>query len=279
MWPRSPRRARSRDAAVQPPRHIFVPCGPRLSLRSRHDRAQPIAKRLDAGSGKVGLRIPEEDRDMASDRVLVVDDEPMVRDVLARYLTRDGFEVDIAADGEAALQALQASEPDLVVLDLMRPRLDGFEVFHRMRGAGIESPVIMLTARGEVTDRIVGLEVGADDYVSKPFSPKEVVARIKAVLRRGGANGDGEHEEDEALRFDGMTIDPRSREVVVSGSAVRLTAKEFDLLHHLASSPRTVFSRYRLLDELWDVAFEGDPATVTVHVRRIREKIEADPLS
>ena len=211
---------------------------------------------------------------MASDRVLVVDDEPMVRDVLARYLARDGFEVDIAADGEAALEAVRSTNPDLVVLDLMLPRLDGFEVFHRMRGAGIESPVIMLTARGEVTDRVVGLEIGADDYVSKPFSPKEVVARIKAVLRRGGAT-DG--EEDEVLRFNGMTIDPRSREVVVSGSSVRLTAKEFDLLHHLASSPRTVFSRYRLLDELWDVAFEGDPATVTVHVRRIREKIEVDP--
>ena len=213
---------------------------------------------------------------MASDRVLVVDDEPMVRDVLARYLARDGFEVEIAADGEAALEAARSTEPDLVVLDLMLPRLDGFEVFHRMRGAGIESRVIMLTARGEVTDRIVGLEVGADDYVSKPFSPKEVVARIRAVLRRSGA---GEGDADELLRFNGMTIDPRSREVVVSGSPVRLTAKEFDLLHHLASSPRTVFSRYRLLDELWDVAFDGDPATVTVHVRRIREKIEADPSS
>jgi two-component system, OmpR family, response regulator ResD len=212
---------------------------------------------------------------MASDRVLVVDDEPMVRDVLARYLARDGFEVDIAADGEAALAAVRSTEPDLVVLDLMLPRLDGFEVFHRMRGSGIESPVIMLTARGEVTDRIVGLEVGADDYVSKPFSPKEVVARIRAVLRRGAADAD----EDEVLRFDGLTIDPRSREVLVSGNPVRLTTKEFDLLHHLASSPRTVFSRYRLLDELWDVAFEGDPATVTVHVRRIREKIEDDPSS
>ncbi|HSJ17594.1 MAG TPA: response regulator transcription factor [Solirubrobacterales bacterium] len=216
---------------------------------------------------------------MGSDRVLVVDDEPMVRDVLARYLARDGFEVDIAADGEAALAALRAAEPDLVVLDLMLPRIDGFEVFHRMRGAGVHSPVIMLTARGEVTDRIVGLEVGADDYVSKPFSPKEVVARIKAVLRRGAAAGAGEEEDDEVLCFDGLTIDPRSREVLVSGDAVRLTAKEFDLLHHLASSPRAVFSRYRLLDELWDVAFEGDPATVTVHVRRIREKIEEDPSS
>jgi DNA-binding response OmpR family regulator len=214
---------------------------------------------------------------MASDRVLVVDDEPMVRDVLARYLARDGFEVDVAADGEAALEAVRSAAPDLVVLDLMLPRVDGFEVFDRMRGAGINSPVVMLTARGEVTDRIVGLEVGADDYVSKPFSPKEVVARIKAVLRRGAAVGGD--DEEEVLRFDGLAIDPRSREVVVSGASVRLTAKEFDLLYHLASSPRTVFSRYRLLDELWDVAFDGDPATVTVHVRRIREKIEADPSS
>jgi DNA-binding response OmpR family regulator len=212
---------------------------------------------------------------MTSDRVLVVDDEPMVRDVLARYLARDGFDVAVAADGEAALEALRSSEPDLVVLDLMLPRVDGFEVFDRMRGAGIQSPVIMLTARGEVTDRIVGLEVGADDYVAKPFSPKEVVARIRAVLRRGAAAGGD--EEEEVLNFDGLAIDPRSREVVVSGASVRLTAREFDLLYHLASSPRTVFSRYRLLDELWDVAFDGDPATVTVHVRRIREKIEADP--
>jgi DNA-binding response OmpR family regulator len=211
----------------------------------------------------------------AADRVLVVDDEPMVREVLARYRARDGFEVATAADGEAALAAFEANRPDLIVLDLMLPRVDGFEVFRRLRAGGAASPVIMLTARGEVTDRIVGLEVGADDYVSKPFSPKEVVARVRAVLRRSRAGAEG--DDGEPLRFDELEIDARTREVRAHGTAVRLTPKEFDLLHLLAASPRTVFSRYRLLDELWDVAFQGDPATVTVHVRRIREKIELDP--
>ncbi|MCD6016438.1 MAG: response regulator transcription factor [Geminicoccaceae bacterium] len=212
---------------------------------------------------------------IAADRVLVVDDEPMVRDVLARYLARDGFEVETVGDGEAALAAFEAVRPDLILLDLMLPRVDGFEVFRRLRAAGVASPVIMLTARGEVTDRIVGLEIGADDYVSKPFSPKEVVARVRAVLRRSRAAVDGEGADP--LRFGELEIDARTREVWAGGELVQLTPKEFDLLHLLASRPRTVFSRYRLLDELWDVAFQGDPATVTVHVRRIREKIEGDP--
>jgi DNA-binding response OmpR family regulator len=212
----------------------------------------------------------------SADRVLVVDDEPMVRDVLARYLARDGFEVETAGDGEAALAAVESAGPDLILLDLMLPRIDGFEVFRRLRQSGATSPVIMLTARGTVTDRIVGLEVGADDYVSKPFSPKEVVARVRAVLRRSRAAA-GQDDDADPLRFGELEIDARTREVRAGGSLVRLTPKEFDLLHLLASSPRTVFSRYRLLDELWDVAFQGDPATVTVHVRRIREKIEADP--
>jgi DNA-binding response OmpR family regulator len=210
-------------------------------------------------------------------RVLVVDDEPMVRDVLSRYLERSGFEVEAAADGERALAAFEARRPDLVLLDLMLPRVDGFEVFRQIR-AQAESPVIMITARGQTTDRIVGLEIGADDYVSKPFSPAEVVARVRSVLRRATAaprTGD----TDEVLRFDGLELDPRSREVRVAGARVALTPKEFDLLHFLASSPRTVFSRMQLLDELWDVAFDGDPATVTVHIRRLREKIEPDPSS
>jgi DNA-binding response OmpR family regulator len=207
-------------------------------------------------------------------RVLVVDDEPIVRDVLGRYLAGDGFEVHQAGDGEAALASFQADPPDLVLLDLMLPRKDGIEVFARIREHS-DTPVIMLTAKGQQADRIVGLEIGADDYVSKPFSPKEVVARVRAVLRRSraSANGDDSHP----LRFGELEIDARTREVRAGGALVRLTPKEFDLLYVLARSPRTVFSRYRLLDELWDVAFQGDPATVTVHVRRIREKIEADP--
>jgi DNA-binding response OmpR family regulator len=208
------------------------------------------------------------------ERVLVVDDEPMVREVLARYLARSGFEVSTAGDGEAALAAFEAAEPDLVLLDLMLPRLDGFEVFRRIREVRASSPVIMLTARGDVTDRIVGLEVGADDYVAKPFSPKEVVARVRAVLRRADTE---RAVDDRVLRYDDLEIDPRTREVRVGSDTVALTPKEFDLLHHLASSPREVFSRYCLLDELWDVAFDGDPATVTVHIRRLREKVEDDP--
>jgi DNA-binding response OmpR family regulator len=210
----------------------------------------------------------------AEPRVLVVDDEPMVREVLSRYLQREGFEVDVAADGEVALASFEAHRPDLVLLDLMLPRIDGLEVFRRIRTRA-QSPVIMLTARGDTTDRVVGLGMGADDYVSKPFSPAEVVARVRAVLRRTAARD--ESARVKPLRFDGLEIVPDSREVRVDGRLVTLTPKEFDLLHLLASSPRVVFDRYRLLDELWDVAFDGDPATVTVHVRRLREKLEADP--
>jgi DNA-binding response OmpR family regulator len=225
----------------------------------------------------VSERFPEDDLSAmdATARVLVVDDEPMVRDVLSRYLERNGFEVDAAADGELALEAFDARRPDLVLLDLMLPRVDGFEVFRRIRARG-DSPVIMITARGETTDRIVGLEVGADDYISKPFSPGEVVARVRSVLRRS-ASHDPRGDDGEVLALDGLELDPRSREVRVAGGLVSVTPKEFDLLLHFASNPRTVFSRMQLLDEVWDVAFDGDPATVTVHIRRLREKIEVDP--
>jgi DNA-binding response OmpR family regulator len=211
----------------------------------------------------------------AQGRVLVVDDEPVVCDVLTRYLERDGFAVDTAADGEEAVARFEATDPDLVLLDLMLPRLDGFAVFRAIRSRS-RSPVIMLTARGDVTDRIVGLEIGADDYISKPFSPSEVVARVRAVIRRTQP-GDPPGIRGPVLRFDGLEIEPRTREVRVRGRAVRLTPKEFDLLHLIASNPGVVYSRYQLLDEVWDVAFKGDPSTVTVHVRRLREKIEPDP--
>jgi DNA-binding response OmpR family regulator len=212
----------------------------------------------------------------AGARVLVVDDEPIVREVLSRYLTRAGFEVSAAADGQVALEIFEASRPELVVLDLMLPRVDGLEVFRRIR-ASDGAAVIMLTARGEETDRVVGLELGADDYVAKPFSPREVVARVRAVLRRTREVATADGGRREVLRFRGLEIDPGTREVSVDGREVELTPKEFDLLRFMAASPRTVFSRLRLLDELWDVAYEGDPSTVTVHIRRLREKIEADP--
>ena len=205
-------------------------------------------------------------------RVLVVDDEPIVVDVLTRYLTREGFEVATAHDGQEAVDAFPSFHPDLVLLDLMLPRVDGLEVFRRIRHQQ-EVPVIMLTARGEETDRVVGLELGADDYVTKPFSPREIVARVRAVLRRGDrpAAGGG------TMAHGDLEIDVRAREVRKGGAPVRLTPKEFDLLHLLASNPGQVFTRLDLLEELWDFAFDGDPSTVTVHVRRLREKMEDDP--
>jgi DNA-binding response OmpR family regulator len=212
----------------------------------------------------------------AEARVLVVDDEPIVREVLSRYLSREGFEVETAADGRAALDAFEATRPELIVLDLMLPQIDGLEVFRRVR-ARSGAAVIMLTARGEETDRIVGLELGADDYVAKPFSPREVVARVRAVLRRTRDAARVSPAGEEVLRFGELEIDPRTREVRVDGRPVELTPKEFDLLHYMASNPRTVFNRLHLLDELWDTSFAGDPSTVTVHVRRLREQIEPDP--
>ena len=210
---------------------------------------------------------------MPEPRILVVDDEPMVREVLARYLADEGFAVDTASDGSEALDAFQAARPDLVLLDLMLPLIDGYEVFTRMRAVA-PTPVIMLTARGDETDRLVGLDLGADDYVTKPFSPREVVARVRAVLRRSAPAMDS---PPGVLSFDGLSIDTARREVALRGEPVRLTRKEFDLLAFLAATPGVTFSREELLDEVWDLAWDSDTATVTVHVRRLREKIEDDP--
>ncbi|MGH2759120.1 MAG: response regulator transcription factor [Actinomycetota bacterium] len=203
--------------------------------------------------------------------VLVVDDEPIVREVLSRYLAREGYVVSTAADGAEALDAFERTTPDLVLLDLMLPSVDGFEVFRAIRRSR-ETPVIMLTAKGEESDRIVGLELGADDYVTKPFSPREVVLRVDALLRRT-APVPGR----EPLVFGTLEIDPGRREALLDGRRVDLTRKEFDLLYHFGSHPGVVFTRTRLLEEVWDFAFDGDPATVTVHIRRLRQKIEADP--
>ena len=209
---------------------------------------------------------------MAASRVLVVDDEPMVRDVLVRYLSLDGFEVSEAADGRSALERITENAPDLVVLDLMLPEIDGYEVLRRLR-ASSPTPVIMLTARGEETDRIVGLELGADDYITKPFSPREVVARVRAVLRRTNETT----AVDGALVFGDVTIDRGRRELVVRGTITPTTRKEFDLLAFLAASPGVTFTRAQLLEEVWDFAWDGDSSTVTVHIRRLREKVELDP--
>ncbi|MGI9030780.1 MAG: response regulator [Ilumatobacteraceae bacterium] len=209
---------------------------------------------------------------MPAPLVLVVDDEPMVREVVAQYLQRDGLRVCSLGDGTAALDWLTEHRPDLVVLDIMLPGTDGLEVLRRLRTAG-DVPVILLTAQTEELDRVRGLELGADDYVVKPFSPRELAARVRTVLRRsvGPVNG-------EVMDFDGLHIDPRAREVAVAGRAVALTTKEFDLLYALARSPREVLSRRELLSRVWDSAPEyQDPATVTVHVGRLRQKLETDP--
>jgi DNA-binding response OmpR family regulator len=210
---------------------------------------------------------------MQTARVLVVDDEPMVREVLARYLAKDGFVVDVAEDGEGALVVFDERRPDLVLLDLMLPKVDGLEVFRTMREHA-PTPVIMLTAKGEETDRVVGLELGADDYVTKPFSPREVVARVRAVLRRSATTTP---PPDGVLTFGDLTIDVPRREVRRGDRPVKLTRKEFDLLFLLGSNPGRTFTRSELLDEVWDFAWDGDTNTVTVHVRRLRAKLEDEP--
>ncbi len=204
--------------------------------------------------------------------VLVVDDEPVVREVVARYLRRDGFETLEAGDGDEARALIETRRPSLVVLDVMLPGVDGLELCRWIR-AGSDLPVILLTARGDEADRIVGLELGADDYVTKPFSPRELAARVRSVLRRTTAP----RPQTERLVFDGVALDGASREVVRDGMPVALTAKEFDLLWFLASHPRQVFSRDQLMDRVWGYAAALDTGTVTVHVRRLREKVEADP--
>jgi len=196
----------------------------------------------------------------------------MVREVVTRYLERDGFRVDAAEDGLTALDLATAHPPDLLILDVMLPSKDGFSVLQELRKTS-SVPVILLTARAEETDRVLGLELGADDYVVKPFSPRELSARVRSVLRRSNPGEPGTR-----LEFDGLTIDPKIREVRVGEKVVDLTPKEFDVLAFLASHPRQVFSRGQLLQQVWDSSAEWqDPATVTVHMRRLRTKLELDP--
>jgi DNA-binding response OmpR family regulator len=213
----------------------------------------------------------------AGAHVLVVEDDPTVREVVTRYLEHAGLDVTAVGDGESALAQAADRWPDLVVLDLMLPALDGFEVCRRLR-ASAPVPVIMLTARGDEDDRVMGLELGADDYVSKPFSPRELTARVKAVLRRASgadalsANG----AAPATIDVGDLHVDVVAREVFRAGELLVLTAREFDLLVFLASHPRRAFRREELLEHVWGYTY-GDTATVTVHVRRIREKIELEP--
>jgi DNA-binding response OmpR family regulator len=210
---------------------------------------------------------------VTADRILVVEDEPMVAEVVQKYLRRDGHAVQVVHDGASALDAWAKFQPDLIVLDLMLPGLDGMEVCRRVR-ARSDTPIIMLTAKSEEVDKIVGLQVGADDYVTKPFSPRELAARVQAVLRRPArqASLDGD-----AIRHGDLRINPRTRTVEDGRGEIAVTAREFDLLLHLAKRPGQVFTREQLLDAVWDFEFAGDESTVTVHVRRLRAKIESDP--
>lgn len=211
------------------------------------------------------------------ENILVVDDEASVVEVVSLYLKREGFSVRTARDGREALDAIQENPPALVVLDLMLPKVAGMEIMRRLRDDPTNNtPVIMLTARSQETDRIYGLEMGADDYMVKPFSPAELVARVKAVLRRS-KGGSASQQEGRPLHYEGLMIDPLSRSVRVSGEEVELTATEFNLLWFMANHPRQVFSRDRLLENVWGFSEYVDPSTVTVHIRRLREKIEDDP--
>ncbi|MFN3256105.1 MAG: response regulator transcription factor [Ilumatobacter sp.] len=211
---------------------------------------------------------------MTGTKVLVVDDEPTVREVVVGYLRRDGHEVLEAADGSTALALLDSEPPDLIVLDMMLPGVNGLDILRRVRSTS-SIPVIMLTARAEESDRVAGLELGADDYVVKPFSPRELAARVNGVLRRTNGRSVA---SPQPIEYDGLFIDPLSREVKLGGKIIDMTPKEFDVLAFLAGSPRQVFSRAQLLEHVWQSSPDWqDPATVTVHVRRIRNKIEADP--
>jgi len=212
---------------------------------------------------------------MNEKHILVVEDEPSLAEVVSLYLKRAGFQVQVASDGRKAMSILEKQIPDFVIMDIMLPEVDGLSLTRWLRDRS-DVPIIMVTARREEVDRIAGLEMGADDYVVKPFSPQELVSRVRAVLRRIGRDQPGA-ESERALSFDSIQIDPRTRVVMVKESQIELTAKEFDMLYLLAHHPKQVFTRDQLLERVWGRADYIDPGTVTVHVRRLREKIESEP--
>lgn len=211
-------------------------------------------------------------------RVLIVDDEPSISEVLGQYLQVEGFAVMQASDGLEALEMARRMAPDLVILDLMLPGIDGLEVCRRLRATSA-APILMLTARGDEFDKLAGFRAGTDDYVTKPFSPREVMMRVQAIMRRLEATSVPAMVHDGALRIGDLVILPALRQVERDGATLELTAKEFDLLHFLAKHPRQVFTRQQLLDRVWDYEYFGDASTVTVHIRRLREKVELDPTS
>ncbi|MHB8132625.1 MAG: response regulator transcription factor [Anaerolineaceae bacterium] len=207
-------------------------------------------------------------------KIVLVEDEPSISEVVSLYLKRADYVVTCFSDGMSALNALTEQLPDLIILDVMLPGLDGFTLMRKLRDYS-DVPIILLTSRREESDRIAGLELGADDYVVKPFSPQELVSRVRAVLRR--TRPSLEIISKDLLTFQDLSINPQTREITIRGQVVILTAKEFDLLHHLALHPRQVFTRDQLLESIWGYYDYIDPSTVTVHLRRLREKIEKDP--
>jgi len=211
---------------------------------------------------------------VSEDLILIVEDEPSIAEVVGLYLKRAGYRVIFAQDGIEAQNKIETESPDLIVMDLMLPIIDGFELTRWLRAQN-DTPIIMLTARRDEVDRITGLEMGADDYILKPFSPQEVVSRVRAVLRR--TNPKPGDSVEKPLTFPSMTIDPQTRLVTIDGREIILTAKEFDTLWLLAQHPRQVFSRNHVLERVWGISDFIDPSTVTVHIRRLREKIEPNP--
>jgi DNA-binding response OmpR family regulator len=207
-------------------------------------------------------------------RIAIIEDEPNITEIVSLYFSRAGYDVVSFTDGLEALEALSQQMPDMILLDVMLPGMDGFTLTRLLRDRS-DVPIILLTARQEETDRIAGLELGADDYVTKPFSPQELVSRVRAVMRR--ARGTSATSEEQPLSFDNLSIHPQTRLVKIGEKEISLTAKEFDMLYYLARHPRRVFSRAELLENVWGHSEYIDPGTVTVHIRRLREKIELDP--
>ncbi|TEB07554.1 Transcriptional regulatory protein SrrA [Pelotomaculum schinkii] len=207
-------------------------------------------------------------------RILAVDDDPKIQKILQHTLSKEGFEVILAASGEEALQKARRQPPELVVLDIMMPGMDGFETFQKLKAQYHDMPVIILSARSDEVDKVVGFRMGVDDYQTKPFSPTELALRIKAVLRR---LGEPAKQQRQVLKYDGLILDYSKRIVTQNNLKIELTPKEFEVLWLMASNPNKVFTKANLLDQVWDSAFYGDDNTVTVHIRRLREKLEKDP--
>ncbi len=206
-------------------------------------------------------------------RILIVDDEPNICELIRLYVEKEGYEAVIACDGARAVERFKAISPDMVLLDIMLPVRDGWQVCRDIRAVS-DVPIIMLTAKGETFDKVLGLELGADDYIVKPFEPKELLARIKAVLRR--SEGKATADEQEGLEFDGLKIGYETYEIYLDGKKIEMPPKEFELLYFLAKNKNKVFTRDQLLDEIWGYEFFGDSRTVDVHIKRVREKIECE---